>query len=87
MCIHFANENKQSTSLMKDLICGLRCGVYPDKPDIRRRPCSLIPIHRTVRMIRFLVEMQDLVRYMKAFDAGEFIGQRLDCIIYKFRGL
>ena len=31
MRIHFANENKQSTSLMRGLICGLRCKIDPDK--------------------------------------------------------
>ena len=31
MCIHFANENKQSTSLMKGLIYGLRCKIDPEK--------------------------------------------------------
>ena len=31
VCIHFANENKQNTSLMRGLICGLRCKIDPDK--------------------------------------------------------
>ena len=54
----------------------------PIKPDIRRRRCSLIPIHGTVRIRCFLAKMQALVHYMKTFDAGEFVGQRLDCISY-----
>ena len=31
VCIHFANGNKQSTSLMRCLIYGLRCKIDPDK--------------------------------------------------------
>ena len=31
LCIHFANENKLCTSLIRGLLCGLRCRIYPDK--------------------------------------------------------
>ena len=31
LCIHFANENIQNTSLMGGLICGLRSRRYPDQ--------------------------------------------------------
>ena len=33
----------------------------PIKPDIHRRRCSLIPIHKTVRITRFSAEMQALL--------------------------
>ena len=73
LCIQLANENKQDTSLMGGLICGLRCRRYPIKPDIRGRRCSLNPTHKTVRITRFVAKLQVLVHNMKTFFQASLV--------------
>ena len=51
------------------------------KPNVRKMGCSLIHIHRTVRMSGMFLEMQGVVQNMKKFATAEFVLMRRDCII------
>ena len=49
--------------------------------NVRNRGCSLIHIHRTVRISGIFSEMQSFVRNMKKFATAEFVLMRRDCTI------
>ena len=52
------NENELHTSLLRGVICGLGCINHLDKAECLKMGCSLIHIHRTVRMSESCSEMK-----------------------------
>ena len=46
------------------------------KPSVQTRRCSLIPIHRIVRVKGILAQMQGFVRYVKTFVNGDIVNLR-----------
>ena len=88
VCIYFANENKGSTSLMRDLICGLRCRIDPDKAGYSTE-VMFVDFHtqKSKYDTIFGRDARFTSLYMKTCIAGKFTGQRLDCIIKQWKNI